>query len=800
MYRALRNPFASRSASSDQISIGFPTASSQYNDDVNSFPDLASPDSIKPASPQFADATSAFAPSKKVLQDYQRWLKDNGKDEQEMERNHKMPHFDDPVGMHLLVETAMGDSEQFKILSVEEVEELKREKTRLTAQMESLRRKLALEAKVRDAAASLSRLYTRKGHSMDSVPTLKRHKRSQKGSDASIERRDSDALSNTEDELAISTQKCEEISKQLWDTDIKYRAVEGQLLRHTAGVLQATHAGPRVRMKGTEANGLPRPQPPDSPQSVYSTMDKTQSMAAQDADLFDDRSFYREVDQLDGFVDRLRARQSSVYGADPDKPLPQPPQSAAPDSFTMSSIASRLAASNKRLLDLLRETRQEAGPLNFPEPPAGSSPSPQDQMDYLDDLAYEVERTYRELAFSKSSTELSDIMARVWDMVVADEQSAQEWKQQQRQNPTQETASGDDDNDDGTSDFPLNDPFSPEAFSTRIRQLCTRAATLRDQQTSLRRQLYEQRSLATAHTTDLDTLQDDLRQARARHAAAETETGDARAEVASLSAELDRLRDAADATEKRAAELQAQVDAAPLPASASTATVAPAENQASATATAEADARALRAETELRALESEVVRLTTELTVAKAELDSAQGPRSQRSAAAAAAANGASAAAEAESLRREVNTLTSRNRALATELEALVSAHEELVRAGVEAERVQEDGERVVEGWRERCEGLEARLAEERIRWMGVKSPGAAAVGSPGGTPAGAETTSTGVLKSEFKRMMRDTRAENWRVLKAEQEERRKLEALVRQLRKENAPPKSALSQSTLAA
>ena len=744
--------------------ISPPIASSNYNEEINSFPDLNSPDFIKPTTPPAADSASLYAPSKTVLQDYQRWLKDNKKDGEENERTQNMPHFDDPVGMHLLVETALGDSDDFPILSVEEVEELKKEKTRLSAQMESVRRKLALESKVRDAALSLTRLYTRRGQSLETVPTLKGH-RSQRSGDQGMIRRDSAALNNTEDELAMSTQKCDELSKQMWDLDLRYRAVEGKLLRHTAGVLQATHAGPKVQMKGTDANAMQRPQPPDSPQSVYSTLEKTRSASTLDADHFDHRSYYRDSGQLDSFVERLRARQSSVYDADPDKPLPKPPQSAMVDNFALSSIASRLAESNKRLRNLLRETEQDIDNSNFPEPPKDSGPDPQEQMNYLDELSDEIERTYRGLASNKSSADSTGALANLWEVVIAHEKDAREWKRQQREDPDQAIAS-DEEPDSNEPDSSPNEPFSFDALSNKIRHLCNRATTLRNQQTRLRRTLHDQRALRAEAETRTANLDHQVREAQASHAAIETAADDARAQLAALSTELNLLRSAAATAEQRAreAEAQAQETRNLAPTTTTTtnnsATEETAAVAAAAAAAAAAETRATQAESELRALEAEVVRLTTELTVAKAELDGAYGSRAQRLAEQQAAAQQAAMAnannannSGGEAVLAEAEA---RNRELLAELRGMAEEQAELVRQGVA-------GEREVDAWRERCEGLEARLAEERIRWLGVKSPGADIGGGGGGGP---ETTSTVVLKTEFKRMMRDTRAEHVRVLK----------------------------------
>jgi hypothetical protein len=67
----------------------------------------------------------------------------------------------DPVAMHLLVETAIGDSQNFDMLTVEEVEALKQEQKTLDARLATVRKKLESETKIRDATRSLSRLLRR---------------------------------------------------------------------------------------------------------------------------------------------------------------------------------------------------------------------------------------------------------------------------------------------------------------------------------------------------------------------------------------------------------------------------------------------------------------------------------------------------------------------------------------------------------------------------------------------------------------------------------------------------------------
>jgi hypothetical protein len=123
-----------------------------------------------------------------------------------------------------------------------------------------------------------------------------------------------------------------------------------------------------------------------------------------------------------------------------------------------------------------------------------------------------------------------------------------------------------------------------------------------------------------------------------------------------------------------------------------------------------------------------------------------------------------------------------------------------MTKASIEFEKEREQFESLIDSMRDRCEQLEQQLNEERINWMNLNSPGS--VGRDGSS----ETTSTMVLKNEFKKMMRDTRNENMKILKVssigsticlypllmpwlqrEQEERRRIEGLLRALRKEHA-------------
>src|SRR5438046_77171 len=124
----------------------------------------------------------------------------------------------DPIAMHLLMETALGDSKGYRILSYDELEELKQEGATLASRVDATARKLALESKLRDAAQSLNRLYSTKGgrdsggSDINTSPTSpKKYRRGFLASRNS----NAETISRTDDEFAASAKKCQELSHEL---------------------------------------------------------------------------------------------------------------------------------------------------------------------------------------------------------------------------------------------------------------------------------------------------------------------------------------------------------------------------------------------------------------------------------------------------------------------------------------------------------------------------------------------------------------------------------------------------------
>ncbi|KAK2795326.1 hypothetical protein FQN51_000511 [Onygenales sp. PD_10] len=196
----------------------------------------------------------------------------------------------DPVVMHLLTETAIGDSMQFEVLSFEEVEDLKKELSLLTNRIDASKRKLALEMKLQEAAMSLSRLSDRDNEDMGTeVSPKSRRRRSFFGRNSWGDHHRSDS------ELAASTRKCEELAQELWKLERRATELRRRVLEHTAGVLQMTHKGLKKR-SATHNNPFPR-----SPDSIYEGPDGQENTQNYPPHEFDDRSLYRTADRLDEF-------------------------------------------------------------------------------------------------------------------------------------------------------------------------------------------------------------------------------------------------------------------------------------------------------------------------------------------------------------------------------------------------------------------------------------------------------------------------------------------------------------------
>ncbi|KAK4696627.1 hypothetical protein P7C71_g1324, partial [Lecanoromycetidae sp. Uapishka_2] len=737
----------------------------------------------------------------------------------------------DPVSMHLLMETAMGDSQRYEVLSFEEADELKKELVVLSTRIDATKRKLAIENKLRDAATSLNRLYT--PNSRESItdaagkPAAKRHRRSTMRRNSG-----SDLLNKTDDELAASTKKCEDLAQELWKLEKRYQDVQRQILEHTAGVLQMTHKG-----------FLEKDMPPQNGSSTNGYVDGISDLhilgAGHD---FDEKSFYKTLDNLldksdsrangqvaaafeqqtqsileterkiwdlnkrlrDSIAQVSAGRQMAPAPPSPDSSDQQEPQAALQgqieylergiDTLQRSQAESlqgykqsaytaeeRLEDLNTQLRGIIVRSSQDPNP-QYPLPPDVSGKSPEEQIAFLegglDVLEQSVQRikdegqssSSRSLVHEEKAGQYENILLDLWQKMVADEETTER--------------------------------FSLASFSTKFHSLHARNAGLQEQKDILNRQIEQQREInsksdsekdarLTEVSIELDHIRKDL----------EATSKESITEKNALKAQLTASNDAKD---QLLAELKEKHNAISTLETQLHTTQDEQQHQVADMHSLEGriqekSAEADKARTQMQDYEGEMVRLQTELTVARAELDGAYGTRAQR----------AAEVASHPALLQEISDLKSRNQVLEAsasgsaelkdrvqtlqkELSETIGEYEIMTKSSIEYEKEREHLENTIDSLRDRCEGLESQLTDEKVHALGVKSPG-----RPGSRESqGASSTSTSVLKNEFKKLMRETRQENMRALRFEQNERRKLEAQVRTLTKDQTPGKSSLSQS----
>jgi chromosome segregation ATPase len=795
---------------------------------------------------------------------------------------------EDPIATHLLVETALGDSKSYDILPYDELEALKREDQSLQNRIGAVRRQLALEAKVRNAAKSLNRLYSR-GPSGNSSPRLKR---------ASSGLSNKEVLDKAESQLIAATKKVDELSRELYNLEQRLRQTQMKLLQHTAAILQMTHKGAKNPSNMVYVPG----GRPDSPASL----DGYRGFG-EEPDY--DRGFSAGLDNLDGFLDELKSpgkssgqmskadvkeanRQKDAFlslgkqledlnermrevlgqinpekgqlytniprvGSDKiDETVSQQiehlsrgledirrEQGSKPRAVVDAELAAlqeqnselqvELQASLQENLSLEQQKNQveddissRLGNLNNdlydfmtsinPNNPLPSIPFNEDPaklMQYTEDRIDSLKTMVQTLSStSDQSAQYEVVLEGLWQIILAGEEDSRERKRADREQLSAKRSAGEDLNsDDDLSPDEDDDPteqYSLPAFSTKVQWLVSKSTYLKEKQSNLRRRVQKHRDVAasaTARSADMPaidelraqldrtnelygTAKEELQDTESRLNGLQSSQTEKEARIKSLEEDLkNAAQEARDEARLMSAEIQAKLEETEAKAKSLETQLAGMEKDRADTAKSHEDQELIfrKTESELRVLESEVVRLTTELTITKADLDVAYGSRSQRQADWAAAANSeatqrlqdATSKLEEAQLRNiELETLldqmkqdkskieasSQKEDELRIELKDTLKEFEELAKASVEAEKERDELEGQVDGLREKIEGLEGQLAEEKVKWLGMSGDRSSGVGGAG---AG-QSTSAMVLKNEFKKMMRDTRTEHMKSLR----------------------------------
>ncbi|RFU34387.1 hypothetical protein B7463_g1934, partial [Scytalidium lignicola] len=766
----------------------------------------------------------------------------------------------DPIQVHLLVETALGDSKEFEILSQEELDDLKKQCQVLTQRIEQTRQNLAIQSKYRDAAISMSKLYTSdKKKSMDSQTG--KNRRSILG-----QRRNSEQLREAEIERLSSERKCEELAAELWSLEKRLIEPQTRLLKHTAGILQMTHKGPKKMMKG--ATTVQQPGMPGSPESMYTYSNARNSVETfSEENIFDERSLYKTADRLDGY---------GPFGSK-DSYEGRPKSRSRGEGEQLKMIVT----TEQKLEDLNARLRQIIVKFNpklnekLDGPPLTRSDSNgratevgtmlEAHIDYLDKsmitLDQECERTLEAKETTDVAMENFDRMETVveslWDFIQSGEAKARERREQDKQARAARgyPSSEEDDLSSADDGGDPSEAFSLQGFSSKVKWLYSQASRLKEQKMVLQRQVKQQRELNNKSDAQKDAevvhKTEELEKTKGLLMRTEMEIDNVRSQLSTVMEKLndatqrERLREQSRAGEETAVmrgikeelskseqtiaeleeELQELKDDRAITMAETQTKISELESQistfstqltAATTAQSAAEAAVKQKEQELEAKEKEIeeismdlARLQTEVTIARAELDGAYGSRAER--AAEVAANPV--------IQREIDELSRKNAILTSELadlqaasagsgsaskemqgkidvlkkelEETIEEYEQMTKLSIEWEKEREMLEGTIDKLRDEKESLETQLGDEKVKWLGVKTPGGE---TPGGTMA--NSTSTTVLKNEFKKMMRDTRAENTKALRTEQAERRRLEEELRALKKQYGPGKSTLSRS----
>ncbi|KAI3320621.1 hypothetical protein HD806DRAFT_505711 [Xylariaceae sp. AK1471] len=200
----------------------------------------------------------------------------------------------DSVQVHLLTETALFDSKEYVILSEDEVDNLKKQCQFLTQRIEQARSNLTIQSKYRDAAVSMTRLYSPTGRRKSLLGN-----RLSGGSDAARE---------AEAERDAIQKKCENLAAELWSLEQRLMEPQRRLLEHTAGILQHAHKmGKKTTTTKTPlVNGVPA-----SPESMYTTSNGRNSLDfLEDGLVFDEASLYRSFDMTE--VLSSQPRQNAI--------------------------------------------------------------------------------------------------------------------------------------------------------------------------------------------------------------------------------------------------------------------------------------------------------------------------------------------------------------------------------------------------------------------------------------------------------------------------------------------------------
>ncbi|KAB5583722.1 involucrin repeat protein [Coniochaeta sp. 2T2.1] len=293
--------------------------------------------------PSSADGPSHFSAGKMLVESYTSVMGESDKPlYNPMNPDHPQSSvivdLKDPIQVHLLTETALSDSKEYEILSQEEVDDLKKQIQSLSQRVDQTKANLAIQAKYRDAAISMAKLYSPTGSK----------RRSLLGNRLS----GGDSAREADVERQASERRCEELAAELFSLEKRLMVPQRRLLQHTAGILQMTHRASAKTQKDPTSDTDARPNLiPGSPESLYTYSNGRNSLEPAADDFgFDEASLYLPLEGFDG-QQQGRTRNNAIQ-----IPTKSPGRE---QQNQLREETDRLRQENARLLAEIEELRND---------------------------------------------------------------------------------------------------------------------------------------------------------------------------------------------------------------------------------------------------------------------------------------------------------------------------------------------------------------------------------------------------------------------------------------------------------
>ncbi|KAI6248555.1 hypothetical protein HI914_03072 [Erysiphe necator] len=697
------------------------------------------------------------------IKDEKWWLIESKGSPQE---NSSIIDSNNPIQTLILLETALNDSKNYEILSPEEVEEMKIKCESITRQIKKTRQDLVIQSKYSDATDIVTKLYSSNSSTEVTPENL-------------IVQRD-DQVRQHEQEFMESERRCEELAINLFRLEKELMITQGRILRHTSRILQLNYEDAQIVRKSTDK----------SEDTSKSTNKYNITQFIDDDLLFDERSLYRALEGLGG--ETVMTEMVSEQQVEMIKRTQQ-----------------KLVALNHRIMKIIKKLNGETeNKLELP-------PSINDNKESLEILQIHLgflEENITTIDFEQEKLKNQYNKIASQNKYLLDEkEKLQRQIQQYLDQKSISNSSREAQRNIKIDELPKRN--EPQATNLNdIDNLREQVNSLNEKLVKVRQKEIFQKKLESEESSNylreadkrIQLAEEKLLIAEERARSAEESSCVALTEIKNRDQRISRLEEQLQKSEinyaATYAELESKMDRLEIQ-------IKSLENELASvvSAKAELDKVVKENETILESKDKEtnqaqmdIARLQTELTIAKADLDIAYGSRAQR---AAQMALNPIAQSEIDRLKSindlQVSEIIALKENLADasaradenvkelrkELTETIEEYEKMTKASIEWEKEREQLEETIDNLREAKEKVEAQFSDEKVQWIGIRSPNAEAL-SP-------NTTTTTILKNEFKKMIRDIRAENAKVLKAEQFERRRLEEELRSFRKTRFSPNS---------